>query len=414
MLSFMKIWLKLLIGSVLGVLLGFLLPYDNPTFLGTLEWLERLVIRIGRYATVPILIFSLTIAIYELRQDSQFWGLLFRSFLLILGVAVFVVAAGILATLLFPPARIPISKEEQIDLVALNVSGSVLELFPPNMFNALVTDGVYLLPIYVLAFFLGMGLSYDRNYTKPVISLIDSLSRIFYHIASFFSEIMGFIIIVLGAYWAIRFHGILKAEVYRDLIVLLGVFSAILGFGILPLFLYFIQPKTNPWAQLYGSLGPALTAFFSGDINFSLPVIFRHVKENLGTRRRANAVTVSLFAAFGRAGSAMVATAAFIVIIKSYSSLGVTMMDVLSIGIRAVGISFLLARHPGDGAYTALAIICLGYGRGFEAGYLILKPIAFYLIAIGTFLDVMIISFSTYALAKLGDFQEDKDIRHFI
>jgi Na+/H+-dicarboxylate symporter len=282
------------------------------------------------------------------------------------------------------------------------------------MFSALFSDGIQLLPLCVFAFFLGMGLSYDRNYTKPVISLIDSLSRIFYHIASFFSEILGLIIIVLAAYWAIRFRGALQSEVFRDLILLLGIFSAVLGFGILPLFLYFIKPKVNPWVALYGSLGPALGAFFSGDSNFSIPVIFRHVKENLGVRRRSNTVTVALFAAFGRAGSAMVAAASFIVIIKSYSSLGITLADVASIGLRAALISFLLARHPGDAAYTALAALCLGYGRGYEAGYLILKPLAFYLIACGTFLDVMINCFCSFALARTGNFQEDRKPRLFI
>jgi Na+/H+-dicarboxylate symporter len=379
-----------------------------------MSWLEKIAIRIGRYGTVPILVFSLTIAIYELRQDGRFWQLIFRSFLLILGGAVFIIAAGILVTMIFPPARIPILIEEQVALVSLNVPDAALELFPSNMFYALISDGVYLLPLCVFAFFLGMGLSYDRSYTKPVISLLDSLSRIFYHVASFFSEILGFIIIILAAHWAVRFHGTLQADMFRDLIVLLGIFSGVLGFVILPLFLYFIKPKSNPWVQLYGSLGPALTAFFSGDINFSIPVIFRHVKENLGVRRRSNTVTVVLFTAFGRAGSAMVAAAAFIVIIKSYSSLGVTLADVVSIGLRAVLISFLLARHSGDAAYTALAVLCLGYGRGFEAGYLILKPLAFYLIAIGTFLDVMIACFSSFALARISDFQEDREVRHFI
>jgi Na+/H+-dicarboxylate symporter len=410
----MKVWLKLLIGSLLGVLLGFLLPYENQRVLEILGLLEEFIIRIGRYSAVPLLVFSLTIAIYELRQDSQFWPLVFRSFLLMLGITVFVIAAGIMVTLIFPPARIPILIEEQVEPIALSVPQGLLDLFPSNMFSALVTDGVYLLPVYIFAFFLGVGLFYDRNYTKPVISLIDSLSRISYHIASFFSEILGFGIIILGAYWAVRHHGALRADVFRDLIILLGIFGAVLGLGILPLFLYFLKPKTNPWVQLYGSLGPALAAFFSGDINFTLPLLLRHVKENLGARRRSNTITVSLFVSFGRAGSAMVAAIAFIVIIKSYSSLGVTLADVLSIGLQAVVVSFLLARHSGDAAYIALAVLCLRYGRGFEAGYLILKPLAFYLIAIGTFLDVMIASFSTYALAKISDFREDKDIRHFI
>jgi Na+/H+-dicarboxylate symporter len=410
----MKVWLKLLIGSLLGIIVGSLLPSDNQAILKGLAWLEELAIRVGRYAVAPLLVFSLTIAIYELRQDGQFWGLAFRSLLVIIACAVFVIAAGIITILLFPPAHIPIFMEEQLETVTLDTAGNILELFPSNMFSALVNDGIYLLPVYVFAFFLGMGLSYDRNYTKPVIAIIDSLSRIFYHIASFFSEIIAIVMIALSAYWAIRFQNVLKADVYRDLIMKLGIFSLVLGFGILPLFLYFISPKCNPWAVLYGSLGQALASFFSGDINFSLPVIFRHVKENLGVRRRSNAVTVTVFSIFGRAGSAMVAAAAFIVIIKSYISLPIAPGDIFAIGARAFVISFLLARHPGDGAYTALAVLCLGYGRGFEAGYLILKPLAFYLIAVGTFLDVMIASFASYAIGRASLFQEDKQVGHYI
>jgi Na+/H+-dicarboxylate symporter len=410
----MKVWVKLLIGSILGMAMGFLLPEDNQQLLSALAWLEELALGIGRYAIVPVFVFSLTIAIYELRQDGQFWPLVFKNFLLIAGVSIFVVFAGVLATLLFPPSRIPILVEEQIEAIGLNTAGNISDLFPSNMLSVLAGEGTYLFPVCVFAFFLGMGLSYDRNYTKPVIALADSLSRIFYHIAAFFSEILGFIMIVLSCYWAVRFQEALRADVFRDLIILLGVFSAVLGFGILPLFLYFIHPKTNPWAVLYGSLGPALAAFFSGDINFSLPVLLRHSKENFGARRRSNVVSLTLFTTFCRAGSAMVAAAAFIVIIKSYSSLGITALDVLSISVRALGISFLLARHSGDGAYTALAVLCLGYGKGFEAGYLILKPLTFYLAAVGTFLDVMITSFATYAVARTSGFIEEKNVVHFI
>jgi Na+/H+-dicarboxylate symporter len=410
----MKVWIKLLIGSVLGIALGFLLPGDNQWFSAALAWLEKLALGIGRYAVVPVLVFSLTIAVYELRQDGQFWQMALKNVLLIIGVSLFVIASGILVTLVFSPERIPIEKVEQFEAISLSTAENIIDLFPANMFSVLAGEGVYLFPACVFAFFLGMGLSYDRNYTKPVIALADSLSRIFYHIASFFSEILGFIIIVLSAYWAIRFHEVLRTDVFRDLIMLLGLFSLVLGFGILPLFLYFVQPKTNPWMVLYGSLGPALAAFFSGDINFSLPVLLRHSKENFGARRRSNTISLTLFATFCRAGSAMVAAASFIVIIKSYSYLRIPPLDVFSIGLRAFVISFLLARHPGDGAYTALAVLCLGYGRGFEAGYLILKPLAFYLIAVGTFLDVMISSFATYAVARMSGFIEEKNVVHFI
>ena len=410
----MKIWLKFLIGTVLGILAGSLLPADNQNVIAALAWVEKLAIGVGRYALVPLLFFSFSIAVYELRQDGQFWRLVLHSVIMIIGCAVFVITAGILVTLIIQPARIPILIEEQLEVISLHTAQNVLELFPSNMFSALAGDGIYLLPLYIFAFFLGMGLTYDRNYTKPVISLIDSLSRIFYHVASFFSEILAIVLIALSAYWAIRFHNVLRADMYRDLIMLLLIFSIILAFGILPLFLYFLKPKTNPWVVLYGSLGQAVAGFFSGDINFTLPVIFRHLKENLGNRRRSNTVTLSLFTIFGRAGSAMTAAAAFIVIIHSYVSLEISSADIFAIGAQAFLISFLLARCPGTGAYSALAALCLSYGKGYESGYLILKPLAFFLISIGTFLDVMIATFASHAIARLNGFQEDKRIDHFI
>jgi len=409
----MKVWIKLLIGAILGIVLGHFLP-DSQRVTDSLVWLEQFVLSIGRYAIIPVLVFSLTISVYELRQDGQFWPLVIKNLLLIAGISMLVIGIGVLATLAFPPARIPIIAEEQLDVIRLDVAQNIKDLFPYNMFSVLAGEGVYLFPVYVFAFFFGMGLSYDKSYSKPIISITDSLSRIFLYILSFFIEILGFMMIVLSSYWMIRFKGVLHAGIFFDLVLLLGLIAAALGFGILPLFLYFIRPKVNPWRVLYGSLGPAIAAFFSGDINFTLPVLLRHTKENFGVRRRSNIVSLALFSSFCRAGSAMVAVVAFIFIFKSYSRIGINFSEVMSIAVRAFVISFLLARHPGNGAYTALTVLCLGYGQGFEAGCLILKPMAFYLIAVGTFLDVMIASFSTYAIARLNGYIEEKSMKHFV
>ncbi|MDR2729497.1 MAG: cation:dicarboxylase symporter family transporter [Treponema sp.] len=411
----MKVWVKLLIGSVLGLVIGFLLPENSQRLISIFQWLEKLALGIGRYTVVPVLVFSLTIAVYELRMNEQFWPMVLKNILLIICVSFFVIALGLLVTLFFLPGRIPIEKAEQFDILSLDTAANIIDIFPSNMLSVFAGSGVYLFPFCVFAFFLGMGLSYDRNYSKNVITLIDSLSRIFYHVASFFSEILGFILIVLAAFWAVRYKEILASNIYKDLVIMLGTFSVVLCFGIFPLFLYFLKSRVSPWLVLYGLLGPALCAFFSGDFNFSIPVMQRHLKENFSVRRRSGSVSVSLFATFCRGGSAMVAAVAFIVIIKSYSYLSIAPAALLSIGIRAFIISFLLARHPGDGAYITLAALCFGYGGGeYRAGYLILRPLAFYLVAIGTFIDVMITSFGTYFLAKINGHVEEKNPVHFI
>ena len=411
----MKVWFKLLMGSILGLLLGRFMPSENQQLLDILVWLSDLAIKIGRYAVVPIILFSLTIAVYELRQTGSFWPLVFRSILVILGSSVFVIGIGLLVISFFPFIRIPVLSGEDVETIALNLKESVNLLFPANMFSALVSDGIYLFPICVFAFFVGMGLSYDRSFSKSIIGLVDSLSRIFYYIGMFFSEILGLVIIVLSAYWAVRYRDILQDSRFLALISLLGVLSAVMGFVLLPLFLYFIGGKQYSFSAVYSSLGPALTAFFSGDINFTLPVLIQHAKENLGIRRRSIAVTAPLFTTFGRAGSAMVAAVAFMVIIKSYSSLEISRSVVISIGLNALFLSLCLARYPGSGAYIALAVLCQNFGDDVTAsGYLVLKPLAFFLISIGTFLDIMISFFASYAIGKISNLQEDRSPKNFI
>jgi len=410
----MKVWVKLLIGSILGMTIGFLLP-ESQRIISVLSWLEKLALGIGRYAVVPVLFFSLTIAVYELRMDEQFWSMVFKNFLLIIAASALVIFLGIMTTVLYSPNRVPIESAELTEITNIDLEANILDTFPANMLSVLGGNGIYLFPVFAFAFFLGMGLNYDRNYSKPVISLVDSLSRIFYYVASFFSEILGFIIIVLSSYWAVRFNGILEAKVYKDLVVMLGIFSVVLCFVILPLFLFLLKPRVNPWLVLYGFFGPALSAFFSGDINLTIPLLQRHSKENFGIRRRSSSLSIALFTTFCRCGSAVAAAAGFIVIIKSYSYMGISSVELFKIGLYAFVISFLLARRPGDGAYIALAALCLNYAGGeYRAGYMILKPLAFYLVAVGTFIDIMLCAFGSYILARTNDLIEEKHLVRFI
>jgi Na+/H+-dicarboxylate symporter len=377
--------------------------------------LQKLALGAGRYTAAPILVFALTVGIYELRQDGRFWSLVFLTVLIILCTSVFVIGLGIIFAFLFSPDRIPILVEQQSQELFFSPGQNILDLFPSNMLSVFAGDAIYILPLCVFAFFMAIGLGYDKNYTKPVLALADSFSRIFFHIATFFSEILGLLMIILAAYWAVQYKSMVNAEVFRSIILLLLVFSLVLALLILPVLLFLVKRKQKPWKVLYGYMGPAISAFFSGDINFSIPVLMMHIKENMGIRRRCGSITVALWTTFGRAGSAMVAAISFIVIIKSYSSLGIKEFeDIIKLFIHALFLSTMLARNPADGTFIALAVLCAKYGQGFETGYLILKPIAFYLISIGTFLDVILAALGSFAVAQLSGFQEECNYKRFV
>ncbi|MDR2842703.1 MAG: cation:dicarboxylase symporter family transporter [Spirochaetaceae bacterium] len=410
----MKVWLKLLIGSILGLVLGFLVPNENVTVSSVIDFLQKFAIGAGRYTAVPLLVFSLTVGIYELRQDGRFWSMVGRTLLLIVVTSALVISLGIVFALVFQPDHIPILEEQQAQDLIFNPAQNILDIFPPNMLSVFTNSGIYLFPVCILAFFLAIGLGYDKNYTKPVLSMIDSLSRIFFHIVTLFSEVLGLFIIVLAAYWAIQYRAVQDIEIFKSIMQLLLVFSLILALIVLPMLLFLVRKKQKPWKVLYGYLGAAISAFFSGDINFSLPVLMMHTKANMGIRRRSGSVTAALWTTFGRAGSAMVAAISFIVIIKSYNTLAIEAGSIIKIGLHAMLLSFLLARNPADGAFIALAVLCSGYGHGYETGFLILKPIAFYLIAIGTFIDMILAALGSFAVAQISGFQEDFNSKHFV
>ena len=75
-------------------------------------------------------------------------------------------------------------------------------IFPDSPFSAL-PSGQVLLPTFFLALLLGLSFSHDRQATRPVVQLFDSLSRVFYQINSFFVEFLGILIIAVTAsnYW---------------------------------------------------------------------------------------------------------------------------------------------------------------------------------------------------------------------
>jgi Na+/H+-dicarboxylate symporter len=206
----------------------------------------------------------------------------------------------------------------------------------------------------------------------------------------------------------------LSSKVFIDFMLLLGFNFLLLALVVYPALLRALCGKINPYRVLYGCVASSVAAFFSGDSNMTLPILLRHANESLGVKRRVSSVTLPMFSIFGRPGTALTVTVSFIVILKSYSSLGIDFSDMLWLMGISVALSFFLGRFPSGGAYIALATVCALYGRGFEAGYLILKPAAFFICSVACAIDALTAQMGTFAIAKKWDVVNHRDLRFFI
>lgn len=409
----MKIWIKYLIGSILGIIIAILASSDSAFFNSSVEFFSNIAVQFGRYSLYPVLFFGFTLSICKLRES--------RSLLkLSIYIASFIIISSFLTALLglasvsiSTPPRIPIFVEETSAVEGLGIMESFLRLFPSSAFEALV-DGLYILPLCIFAGFAGAACAVDRNISKPTLTLFDSLSRVAYAVMAFFVDMFSIGLIAISVNWFIKFQAMLSTKFFTGLIVLLLVDFFIIALIIYPLILKIMCRDINPYKVLYAAIAPVCAAFFSGDTNLTLPVLLRHSNESLGVRRRISSVSLPVFSVFGRAGSAMVVTISFIVILKSYSSLGISVKDMFwLVGISTL-FSFFLGRFPVTGTYVSLVAVCAIYGRGFESGFLILRPAAFFIGSVAAAIDALTAMVGTYIIGYLSKMTNTRNLRFFI
>lgn len=394
----MKIWLKYLIGIALGIISAFVIPVDSPTAQSVLNFISDLVIRFGRYIIIPLLFFSVATSIYKLREENQLLKTSIWTFSTIIISSLGLTLLGIISALLIKLPRIPITVEKINEASQFNWQTLLTKLFPYSALETLL-DGSYLLPCFIFAGLVGGAAASDKNDSKVAFSLFESLSKVFYTVLAFVIDILCVGMVAIMARWTINLRHIFELKVYNYLILVLFVDFVLITFVIYPIILRTLCHDHHPFKVIYASIAPLMVAFFSGDTNLTLGLNMHHGKENLGIRRRVNSVSFPLFAIFGRGGSALVQSICFVLIMRSYSYLGITILDVLWITGISFALSFALAEIPSGGPFFAITIMCSLYGRGFETGYLLLRNVAPIICAFAAAIDCITAIVGSYIVA---------------
>lgn len=409
----MKIWIKYLIGITLGILAAIILPLESRFANDAMNFLSEFAIRFGRYTLLPTMFFGAAISVFKLRTGNRFWPVSLWIVVVLVATAMALTLIGLISILIIRLPRIPIPTGKVAEIASINVQELIFNLLPFSSFQSLA-DGVYLLPAFVFAGLAGAGCSVDISDSKPAVTLFDSLARVFYSVMSFFVDMLAVGMIAISCYWMVDAIAVFNEGLYLPLILMLFIISLLVICLLYPLVLRFTCKGTRSVRVLYASICPILVALFSGDANLTLPVAMRHGSESLGIKRRVNSIAYPIFSIFARSGSALITAVCFVVILRSYSSLSISFADVSWIAFTSFVLSFLLGGIPVGGTFVALTIMCTMYGRGFEAGYLLLRPAAGIIGAFATAIDAATAMFGSYFVAFKTKTIEHYDMKHFI
>jgi aerobic C4-dicarboxylate transport protein len=408
----MKVWVKTILAGVAGVLVGTLIAArDGMSELAVAG--SQLALQVGRYALFPVVFFGLVMGTHELRRA----GLALKSYghalLYLISGSALLTIIGLVSVLALSPDRVPIVIVEATALPSPNLLDTLAGALPANLFQVLGGSGATLLPLLVLAIILGANLDFDEVTTRPIVQIVDSLSRVFFHINTLVVEVFWLALVVVAA---ATFVSLSKAELalYQQLLIILVVDVIVLWGGVLPGVLYFLGERQAPFKWLYGALGPALTAAVTGDQYVATSSLILHGRASYGLPRSVGSMVYPLFAIFGRAGTALVTAVSFVLVMRSYSSIELGLSQIAWVGTFSFLISFALGGVPGMGALVSLAMLSSLYGRGLQEGYLILQPIAPLLVGVAAFLDTSVAAVASVLVGRQLEVATDVEMRDFV
>ena len=409
----MKVWLKTLLAAFAGIILSLIIKQQEPSLPEFFLPISQTAIQLGRYAIFPLIFFGLVMGTYELRQSKITIRIYLKTLFYLITFCLIFSLVGVGSVMLFAPERIPLIIVEQQNYRIPLFWETIFSIFPTNSFQVFSGNGSLLLPVLGFAIILGSSLGFDVNITRPVIQLADSLSRIFFQINSFFVEFFWVFLVFCAASRLLSLdHN--QIELYRQLIIILILDVIILLFGFLPALLFTLGERKNPFRWIYASLAPSLTGAITGDLFIGIGSLIFHGRGSFGIPRKINSAVLPIFAVFGRAGTALITSVCFILILRSYSSFEININQIIWVVFFTCLSSFILGSVPGISVLVSLSLLCSIYGRGLQEGFLLLEPISPVLISISVFLDITTAAICSKLVANNEEKVKRIDINNFV
>jgi Na+/H+-dicarboxylate symporter len=346
----------------------------------------------------------------ELQDDQTAVKTLATAAIVLAAALVFAVAVGALSVLVLQPQRIPPMVQEGRAATSPEILSILTETIPGNAFRLFVAGDSALLMIVLFGMLVGATLRFDREITSPISLVADSANRILYRLNAWLTQVIGFALAIPAAMVLVGTRQTADLALFGQLLLVVVTAALFVGVVAYPVVLYAIdRARARPVTWLYRMTPAGVAALVSGDLFFASATFSRVSNENQGIPRRVGGVVPPLMAVFGRAGTALVSVAAFLLVIRSYTALEIGVAAVLELTMAGVLYSLLLGRHPAGAVMVLLSYLSVRYGRGMEESYLILLPVMPLLERIGAWLDVMTVGFVSQAVAITGGYFREAD-----
>jgi len=352
----MKLWKKIFIGLVLGVIAGLIL---GPSAL-YLKPIGTLFLTMISMVIVLLILASVASGITSMHDPNKLGrmglktiGTYFVTTLIAISIGVYLANAFDLGE------GLHLQAENVSDLTPPSISSILVSIIPSNPVAALANGNI--LQIICFSVFLGIAINFAGEKGRPLKSLLESLADVMYRLTSVIMEFSPIGVFAIMA-WVTGTFGF---ALLLPLLKFLGVyyFACVLQVLVYCFLLRYIA-KLPLMPFFKGSRDALMTAFSTCSSAATLPVAMHCLQENLGVSKNVSGFVLPLGITLNMNGTSIFQTMCAIFIAKAYH-IPLDLMSYATLFLTAMISALGTAGVPGGG-YIMLSAVLASLGLPLE------------------------------------------------
>jgi Na+/H+-dicarboxylate symporter len=311
------LWAQILIGLVLGVVYGVLLP-DKVVYI---KWIGQMFMRGLKMVIVPLILTSIISGVANIGNSKKLGRLLGVTFFYYIMSSLAAILTGLFfVNLIKPGVGANLGFEQKVTNLPVanqSVSDILVNIVPSNIFAAFSENRM--LQVIFFAILFGFFVSQIEEKKRDfLINFFDSAFEVMMKITQFVIKFAPFGVFSLVAVTFSKQHDVLQVFMRLGL-YMLTVIAALTFHSVitLPLVLKFVD-RVNPWKHFRAMSDALLTAFSTASSGATLPVTIDCITRNVGVSEKIASFTLPLGATVNMDGTALYEMVAAMFIAQVY------------------------------------------------------------------------------------------------
>lgn len=354
----MKLWIKILIALLLGILTGFVLGPRAEIF----KPIGTLFLNLISMIIVLLVLSSMTVGITSIHDPQKLGRVGLKTLFLYILTTLIAIGIGILFAKIFQPgAGLGLQGTQEVKVSSTpSISEILLSIVPQNPIASLAEGNV--LQIIVFALFLGISINFAGEKGKPLLDILESLADVMYRLTSIIMEFSPIGVFAIMA----SVTGTFGLAVLLPLMKFLTVYYTACGVHVVAVFCGILWglAKLNPIPFFKGMGDAIMVAFSTCSSSATLPVSMHCAQKNLGVSKNITSFVLPLGSTINMNGAAIFQGMSAVFVSQAYG-IELGWQALLTIVVTATLSAIGAAGIPGTG-FIMLTVVFTSVGLPIE------------------------------------------------